>query len=114
MKDRKNRVTREVYIRVLEDLDDPRAAAMGWLDVGAGSAVAMLARRIRKDLWAEFGNLRCSDFLAEELFRCGLRQVDWKQVAERLLAGAMPNEDDDEDEVEATEEDNDADGGIKV
>jgi hypothetical protein len=86
-----NRLTREAYVRVLEDWPDPMAFAREWLDVGQGSAVAVLARRLRREFRASYGRDQ-GDFLVGAMHRAALRQVDWAQVAERLLARALPEE----------------------
>src|SRR5438445_9151481 len=95
MKDWTNRITREVYIEVLEHQQDPLGAAREWTDVGNGSAVALLARQLRKDFYREYS--RVHGELAGCLFRSGLRLVDWKQVVARLLMRAVTCEEDSED-----------------
>jgi hypothetical protein len=109
-----NAITREAFHQVLEEWDDPMAIAREWLDIGSGnpmSAVHHLARQLRKDFRREYlRGLQCRadhDFLVWQCFRLGLKAIDWRQVADRLLSRAMreqyersgsPQESEDEDD----------------
>ena len=88
----RNRATREAYLQILEDLEDPLGVAREWLDVGAGSAVEILAKHLRAAFWKDYGRFgfRCDqDRLALECVRLARRSIDWEQIAERLLARAL-------------------------
>jgi hypothetical protein len=114
-----NAITREAFCQVIEEWDDPLGTAREWLDVGSGnpvSAVQNLARRLRKDFRREYlRGLQCRadhDFLVWQCFRLGLKAIDWRQVADRLLSRAFKEqyERSREDDADAEDAADDTDG----
>jgi hypothetical protein len=97
-----NRETREAYIHTLEEWEDPLGFAKEWLDIGADSAGELLAKQLRKD-YREMYTISGDD-LADALIDLGLRRVDWRYVAERLLLNVERAAEQEESEAGGTAE----------
>jgi hypothetical protein len=82
--------------------DDASALQAQWSDVGNGSAAEMLARQLKQDLRQQYV-FRGGDEetrLMSALLESGLKRVDFRAVAERLLWRTEPAEQPEEDEQE--------------
>src|SRR5437588_11127773 len=93
--------TKSAFIDILTDLvhenpTDPLAYVRDFADMG--EPVDLLARRLLKDAWACFGGMpgwsphRQSKeiYLLIDLARSGLRRVDFREIASKLLNLARP------------------------
>jgi hypothetical protein len=86
-----NAVSREILFDILESsmLQSPRDA-LAWVRhrdevSGAGTAAEQLARQLRKDLRSEWGGDDSDPSAMLALAKEGLRSVQWRQIAAKLL-----------------------------
>ncbi len=104
-----NEQTRGVFLYTIQDWHDPLKIAREWMDMAAGhaeTAVHLLAKQLRKDLREVYlgPTRKMDDEVMEAFIVAGLRQVNWKEVAERLLERC--------DKVEKACDDGTDDGGM--
>jgi hypothetical protein len=85
-----NAITREAYFEILTEWEDPAAIAGEWMEMSGPDAVDQLARQLRKDLRQEYDQVD-EDFM-RACCHAGIRQVDFHQVAQRLLCYAPRTE----------------------
>ncbi|HLN27605.1 MAG TPA: hypothetical protein VK395_07650 [Gemmataceae bacterium] len=101
----KSPATREVWIAVIEEWDDPRAIANEWLEMCTfDDACDNLASQLRTEFRRQYAS-GFGDGLMRALVRPAFRQIDFHQVARFLLEQYG--------ECQETAED-EGDGGSKV
>ena len=83
-----NPETRAIYLEVAAEWnsDGHREIAGEWIDMCGKDAGDCLAVQLEKDFWGQHSN--CGDKLINTFCRRGLRRVNWRQVAGRLLEPA--------------------------
>jgi hypothetical protein len=83
----RNEITREAFFHVLTDWEDPAGIAREWVEMCGDGAADQLAKQLRRDVREDYDCV-CNDDFASALHQTALRQVDFHQVAERLLCYA--------------------------
>jgi hypothetical protein len=87
-----NRETEEVFAEVLRDCDDLAEVVREWTEMLGQDSIESYAQRLKKDFESCYGfdetdneSSRLTMVACSMLFE----RVDWRQVAERLLARAQ-------------------------
>ena len=95
-----NPETREAFLHVICDTEDPFEMVKQWSEVGNGSAVEMLAKELRKDFRDEFDPDSYSGFDELMMFfaQRGLCKICWEQLAQRLLELCEPKKEREEEQ----------------
>jgi hypothetical protein len=87
-----NRETEEVFAEVLRDCDNLADILREWTEMFGNDSIDSYALRLKKDFQSHYGiDETDHDSCRLTMVACSLlfERVDWRQVAERLLAHAQ-------------------------
>jgi hypothetical protein len=87
-----NRETQEVFAEVLRDCDDLPDILREWKEMFGSESIDSYAQRLKRDFESHYGiDDTDHDSCRLTMVACSMlfERVDWRQVAERLLAHAQ-------------------------